>query len=122
MLLIGLTGMIEPDDPRFAGTIRAVERDLLDDNTVYRYHYDDGLPGGEGGFYLCTSWLIESMALAGRTDEAKALFEKYLATAGPTGLLPEQYDPQEKRTLGNHPQAYSHIGLINAALRLDDLD
>ncbi len=121
VLLIGLTGMIEPDDPRFAGTIAAVERDLLKDNTVYRYHYDDGLPGGEGGFYLCTSWLIESMALAGRTDEARALFDKYLATAGPTGLIPEQYDPEDKRTLGNHPQAYSHIGLINAALCLENL-
>lgn len=121
VLLIGLTGMVNADDPRFAGTIRAVERDLLNDNTVYRYHYDDGLPGSEGGFYLCTSWLIESMAISGRVDEARALFEKYLATAGPTGLLPEQYDPVDKRTLGNHPQAYSHIGLINAALRLDGL-
>ena len=121
VLLIGLTGMIPADDPRFAGTIRAVERDLLDDNTVYRYHYDDGLPGGEGGFYLCTSWLIESLVLAGRTDEARSLFDKYIATVGPTGLLPEQYDPHDKRTLGNHPQAYSHIGLINAALRLESL-
>ncbi len=122
VLLIGLTGMVTPDDPRFAGTIRAVERDLLNENTVYRYHYDDGLPGGEGGFYLCTSWLIEAMALSGRVDEAKNLYAKYIATAGPTGLLPEQYDPDAKRTLGNHPQAYSHIGLINAALRLDALD
>lgn len=121
VLLIGLTGMVDPHDPRFAGTIRAVERDLLRDNIVYRYHYDDGLPGGEGGFYLCTSWLIESMAISGRVDEARALFDKYIATAGPTGLLPEQYDPEEERTLGNHPQAYSHIGLINAALRLDGL-
>lgn len=121
VLLIGLTGMIEPDDPRFAGTIRAVERDLFEGGTVYRYHYDDGLPGGEGGFYLCTAWLIESMAISGRVDDAKELYKQYIATAGPTGLIPEQYDPAEKRTLGNHPQAYSHIGLINAALRLDSL-
>lgn len=118
VLLIGLTGLVSPDDPRFAGTVRAVERDLLREGTVYRYHYDDGLPGGEGGFYLCTSWLIESMAICGRVDEAMALFEQYTATAGPTGLIPEQYDPGERRTLGNHPQAYSHIGLVNAALRL----
>ena len=121
VLLIGLTGMIEPDDPRFAGTIRAVERDLLRDNIVYRYHYDDGLPGGEGGFYLCTSWLIESLAISGRQAEARNLFERYIETAGPTGLIPEQYDHAAKRTLGNHPQAYSHIGLINAALRIDSL-
>ena len=121
VLLVGLTGMIDPDDERFAGTVRTVERDLLRDGIVYRYHYDDGLPGGEGGFYLCTSWLIESLALCGRTDEARALFDRYAATAGPTGLIPEQYDPGDKRTLGNHPQAYSHVGLINAALRLDSL-
>jgi trehalose 6-phosphate phosphatase len=119
VLLIGLTGLVEPGDPRFAGTIRAVERDLLRGCTVYRYHYDDGLPGGEGGFYLCTSWLIEALAISGRADEARALFDRYAATAGPTGLLPEQHDPAENRGLGNHPQAYSHIGLINAALRLD---
>ncbi len=121
VLLVGLTGMIDPADERFAGTVRTVERDLLRDGIVYRYHYDDGLPGGEGGFYLCTSWLIESLALCGRVDEARALFDRYAATAGPTGLIPEQYDPGEARTLGNHPQAYSHVGLINAALRLDSL-
>lgn len=121
VLLIGLTGMIEPDDPRFGATIRAVERDLLRDNIVYRYHFDDGLPGAEGGFYLCTSWLIESLAITGRVDDARSLFEKYIETVGPTGLLPEQYDPGEQRSLGNHPQAYSHIGLINAALRLSKL-
>lgn len=119
VLLIGLTGMIEADDPRFAGTIRAVERDLLHDGIVYRYHYDDGLPGTEGGFYLCTAWLIESLAMSGRVDDAKKLFDGYLATVGPTGLIPEQYDPAENRTLGNHPQAYSHIGLINSALCLN---
>lgn len=121
VLLIGLTGMIGPDDPRFDATVRAVERDLLRENTVYRYHYDDGLPGAEGGFYLCSSWLIESLVITGRVDDARNLFEKYTATAGPTGLLPEQYDPGERRSLGNHPQAYSHIGLINAALRLSSL-
>lgn len=118
VLLIGLTGLVAPDDPRFDATVRAVERDLLRDGIVYRYHYDDGLPGGEGGFYLCTAWLIESLAITGRVDEARRLFERYIATAGPTGLLTEQYDPPEKRCLGNHPQAYSHVGLINAALRL----
>ena len=110
--------MIDADDPRFLGTIDLVERYLRTGPTVYRYHYDEGLPGSEGGFYLCTSWLIESMAISGRVDEAKALFDKYLATAGPTGLIPEQYDPKDKRTLGNHPQAYSHLGLISNALHL----
>jgi GH15 family glucan-1,4-alpha-glucosidase len=121
VLLVGRTGLVSADDPRFAGTIATVEQDLLRENTVYRYHYDDGLPGGEGGFYLCTAWLIESLAITGRVDEARDLFEKYIETAGPTGLLPEQWDPAEQRSLGNHPQAYSHVGLINAALRLAEL-
>jgi GH15 family glucan-1,4-alpha-glucosidase len=118
-LTIGLTGLLPPDDPRFLGTVEYVDRRLREGPTVYRYRYDDGLPGVEGGFHLCTSWLIESFARVGRTDEAAALFEKYVARVGPTGLMAEEFDPPTGLALGNFPQAYSHLGLINAALCLE---
>ena len=111
-------GLVAPDDERFLGTVKAVEEALRVGPTVYRYRYDDGLPGVEGGFHLCTTWLIEAYALIGRMDRARALFDEFVSLAGPTGLLPEEHDPVENRPLGNHPQAYSHLGLINAALRL----
>jgi trehalose-phosphatase len=120
-LFVGLTGLLPASDPRFASTVQAVERELLDGPTVYRYRYEDGLPGIEGGFNICTSWLIESYALLGRREDAERLFGQYLALAGPTGLIAEEYDPPTRLALGNFPQAYSHIGLINAALRLTGL-
>lgn len=119
-LAVGLCGLVAPDDERFLGTVKAVEEALRVGPTVYRYRYDDGLPGVEGGFHLCTTWLIEAYALIGRMDRARALFDEFVSLAGPTGLLPEEHDPVENRPLGNHPQAYSHLGLINAALRLSD--
>lgn len=119
-LFVGLAGMIAPDDPRFASTVEAVIRELREGDTVYRYHGDDGLPGKEGGFNICTTWLIESLALIGRCDDARQLFDAYCTCAGPTGLLAEEHDPQQNLALGNHPQAYSHLGLINAALRLEN--
>ncbi len=117
-LAVGLTGLIRADDPRFLATVDHVERNLRVGPTVYRYRYDDGLPGAEGGFLLCTSWLIEAYAKVGRLDAAHALFEQYVALAGPTGMLSEQYDPDGRCALGNCPQAYSHVGLINAAVAL----
>lgn len=117
-LWVGLSGLISPDDPRFAGTVKAVEEELLDGPAVYRYRYDDGLPGIEGAFNICTSWLIEAYAMLGRQGDARELLEKYAALAGPTGLFAEQYDPVAGMALGNFPQAYSHIGLLNAAIRL----
>ncbi|MCA9285792.1 MAG: hypothetical protein KDA22_11285, partial [Phycisphaerales bacterium] len=80
--------------------------------------FDDGLAGGEGGFHICTGWLIESLVLAGRLREAEALFADFAALAGPTGTLSEQYCPVERMALGNLPQAYSHIAVINAAVAL----
>ncbi|MFI4915338.1 MAG: trehalose-phosphatase [Phycisphaerales bacterium JB060] len=121
-LWTGLSGMLAPDDERFVATVDNVRRRLLRGGSVHRYYHDDGLPGEEGGFNLCTSWLIESLALIGRASEAAELFERYLALAGPCGLLAEEHDPAENRALGNVPQAYSHLGLINAALRLDARD
>jgi GH15 family glucan-1,4-alpha-glucosidase len=117
-LQVGLSGLLPPDDPRFAGTVEAVERELLDGPSVYRYRIDDGLPGHEGAFHLCTSWLIDSYLLLGRDTEARELFEGLISLVGPTGLLSEQYDPVSGRALGNTPQAYSHLGLIRNAMGL----
>lgn len=121
-LWVGLSGMLPPGDPRFAGTVAFVERHLLDRGCVRRYVGDDGLPGGEGAFNLCTAWLIESLALLGRTDEADDLFRRYCRLAGPTGLMAEEVDPHTGEALGNFPQLYTHLGLINAAVRLSRPD
>ena len=118
LLWIGLSGLLPAGDTRFVSTLKAVESELRDGQTVYRYRHDDGLPGTEGGFLICASWLIEAYVLIGQIDDARTLFDRYLDLCGPTGLLPEQYDPATERLLGNHPQAYSHLGLINAALAL----
>jgi trehalose 6-phosphate phosphatase len=120
-LQIGLCGLLPADDDRFAATVEAVELRLREGPTVYRYRSDDGLPGSEGGFHLCALWLAHAYALVGRQSDAQALFDQVLELAGPTGLLSEQYDPRAERALGNHPQAYSHLGLIRAALVLDRL-
>ncbi|MBF6173152.1 trehalose-phosphatase [Nocardia blacklockiae] len=114
-LHIGLSGLIEPSDPRFAATVVATEAELRSGSTVYRYHHDDGLPGGEGGFHLCAAWLVEAYLLIGKRSDAEALFAQLVDVAGPTGLLSEEYDPVAERSLGNHPQAYSHLGLLRCA-------
>lgn len=118
VLAIGLFGLIERDDPRFAATVAAVEKSLRHNETLYRYKHDDGISGAEGGFNLMTSWLIDAKIAIGDLDEARALFESYIALAGPTGLIPEEVDPTTQQGLGNHPQAYSHLGLINNACNL----
>jgi trehalose-phosphatase len=117
-LFIGLCGLLDDDDPRFAATVDAVEDVLRQGPTVFRYLHDDGLPGVEGGMHICTTWLVEAYLRVGRRDDAQALFASLLELAGPTGLLPEQYDPRHHRSLGNHPQAYSHLGVVRAALAL----
>ncbi|WP_067647892.1 trehalose-phosphatase [Nocardia harenae] len=114
-LHIGLSGLIDPSDPRFHATVVATEAELRSGATVYRYHHDDGLPGGEGGFHLCAAWLVEAYLLIGKRSDAEALFAQLVAAAGPTGLLSEEYDPVAERSLGNHPQAYSHLGLLRCA-------
>jgi len=118
-LWIGLSGLLADDDPRFLSTVLKIEADLRSGPTVYRYKWDDGLPGREGGWHICAAWLIEAYLRTGRRADAVELFEQMLDCAGPTGLLPEQYDPEAERGLGNHPQAYSHLGLIRCALLLD---
>lgn len=117
-LWVGLSGLLAREDPRFIGTIGLVEQELRAGGGVYRYRYDDGLPGPEGAFNLCATWLIEALVMAGRRADAEALFDAYLKLAGPTGLISEEHDPRTRRALGNYPQAYSHLGLINTALRL----
>ncbi len=119
-LLIGLSGLVDCTDPKFLATIAAIEGQLRMGPTVFRYLADDGLPGREGGFFICASWLVDSLWRAGRRDDAEALFESMIDLTGPEGLLPEQYDPLLRRTLGNHPQAYSHIGMIENALTLSE--
>ncbi|ASR39756.1 trehalose-phosphatase [Prauserella marina] len=114
-LFVGLSGLLDPADERFQSTVTAIEAELRSGSTVYRYRRDDGLPGDEGGFHLCAAWMIEAYLLTGRRTEAQELFQQLVDAAGPTGLLPEQYDPVAERSLGNHPQAYSHLGLIRCA-------
>jgi len=118
-LWIGLSGLLPEDDPRFLATVLKVEAELRSGAVVYRYRWDDGLPGTEGGFHICTAWLIEAYLRTGRRGDAEELFQQMIETAGPTGLLPEQYDPFAERGLGNHPQAYSHLGVIRCATALD---
>ncbi len=118
-LWIGLSGLLANDDPRFLSTVLAIEAELRSGPVVYRYRSDDGMPGTEGGFHVCTAWMIESYLRTGRRSDAEELYEQLIDCAGPTGLLPEQYDPLAERGLGNHPQAYSHLGLIRCAQLLD---
>ncbi len=121
LLVIPQIGFLPADDPRVLGTIRAVEADLLRDGFVERYRTTsgvDGLPHGEGAFLLCTTWLADAYALTGRLAEARATFERVCAIRNDLGLLAEQYCPVQQRQLGNFPQAFSHLGLINTALNL----
>ena len=118
VLAVGLWGLVGPTDERFVSTVATLERELRTGPTVYRYLDDDGLPGREGGFNLMTSWLVDALSLTGRTDDAEALFKDLCGLAGATGIMAEEYDPENDRALGNIPQAYSHLGLINNALRL----
>lgn len=119
VLHIGLSGLLDVRDQRFLDTVTAVERELRVGPTVFRYRYDDGLPGLEGGFHICTTWLIEAYLAVGRLDDALELFNRLVALFGPTGLLPEEYDPGTETHLGNHPQAYSHLGFIRCAQLLE---
>jgi GH15 family glucan-1,4-alpha-glucosidase len=119
-LLIPLTGFLPPDDPRVLGTVEAIQRDLTRDGFVERYRAPDvdGLPAGEGVFLPCSFWLVDVLVMLGRDDDARELFERCLAVSNDLGLLSEEYDPENKRLLGNFPQAFTHVGLVNAAYNL----
>jgi alpha,alpha-trehalase len=115
-LLMPIVGFLPADDPRMLATIRAIEERLTDDSgLVYRYLSHDGLPGKEGNFLLCTFLLAHALALAGEVDRAREVFERAIAHVNDVGLLAEQVDSETGELLGNFPQAYSHIGLVNAA-------
>ncbi len=120
-LLIPLVGFLPPTDPRVLGTIDAVQRELVRDGLVLRYRSEswlDGLPPGEGTFLPCSFWLADCLALVGRVDEARALFDRLLALRNDVGLLSEEYDTTHGRLVGNFPQAFSHVALVNTALCL----
>jgi GH15 family glucan-1,4-alpha-glucosidase len=122
LLLIPLVGFLPPEDPRIRGTLRAIEdRLLIEGEFVLRYeteHAGDGLPAGEGAFLACSFWLVDNYVLQGRHAEARELFGRLLSRCNDVGLLAEEFDPLTGRMLGNFPQAYSHVGLINSALNL----
>ncbi len=123
LLLIPLVGFLPPGDARVQGTIRAVERELLHDGFVQRYDTQegenvDGLPGKEGAFLACSFWLVDAYVLSGRRAEGERLFRRLLGLANDVGLLSEQYDVTAKRLIGNFPQAFSHVALVNSARNL----
>ncbi|MFD9933445.1 glycoside hydrolase family 15 protein [Streptomyces massasporeus] len=123
LLLIPRVGFLPPDDPRVIGTIDAVREELAHGGGfLRRYSTDDGevdgLPGGEGAFLVCSFWLADALYMTGRTKEARELFERLAGLANDVGLLSEEFDPVTGRHLGNFPQAFSHIGLVNTALAL----
>jgi GH15 family glucan-1,4-alpha-glucosidase len=121
LLMLPLVGFLPATDPRVLGTVELIQRELMRDGFVERYPSTpsvDGLPPGEGAFLICTFWLADNLALQGRHAEARALFERLLALRNDVGLLSEEYDPQSRRLLGNFPQAFSHLGLINTATNL----
>lgn len=121
LLLLPQVGFLEPDDPRITGTIKAIEHELLRDGLVLRYAteaVDDGVGGREGAFLACSYWLADAYVLAGRREEAIELFEHLLSLRNSLGLLAEEYDPILKRQVGNFPQGFSHVGLVNTAHNL----
>jgi len=121
LLLIPLVGFLPPEDPRVHGTLAAIERELKVGGFVLRYRTEqgaDGLPPGEGAFLPCSFWLADNYALLGRHDDAEALFGSLLALRNDVGLLSEEYDPRTRRLVGNFPQAFSHLAIVNTALGL----
>jgi len=122
LLLLAMVGFLPPEDPRVRGTLRAIEdRLLIEGEFVLRYeieHAGDGLPAGEGAFLACSFWLVDNYVLQGRYEEARKLFERLLLRCNDVGLLAEEFDPLTGRMLGNFPQAYCHVGVINSALNL----
>jgi GH15 family glucan-1,4-alpha-glucosidase len=126
LLMVPLVGFLPPEDERVRATVEAIERELCHDGFVPRYQtspsgHVDGLPPGEGVFLACTFWLADNYWLLGRQDEARHLFERLLGLCNDVGLLSEQYDPSAGRFLGNFPQAFSHVSLVNTAFNLSEV-
>ncbi|GAB3171099.1 GH15 family glucan-1,4-alpha-glucosidase [Micromonospora palomenae] len=123
LLIMPVVGFVTPTDPAWQSTLRAIGQDLVSDSLVYRYDptaSPDGLPGNEGTFNMCTFWYVEALATAGRLDEARLIFEKMLTFSNHLGLYSEEIAPSGDQ-VGNYPQAFSHLSLINAAVTLDHL-
>jgi GH15 family glucan-1,4-alpha-glucosidase len=125
LLLIPLVGFLPAGDPRVKGTVAAIQRELMVDGLVHRYPPEgsqsvDGLPPGEGTFLACTFWLADNLALMGRREEALAIFERLLTLRNDVGLLAEEFQPSSGRQLGNFPQAFSHVALVNTANYLSE--
>ncbi len=123
LLLLPLVGFLPPQDPRIQGTVAAVQRELMVDGLVRRYNTRDsvdGLSGDEGVFLACSFWFVDNLVLQERRDEARAMFKRLLALRNDVGLLAEEYDPVSGTLLGNFPQAFSHLALVNAALNLEN--
>jgi GH15 family glucan-1,4-alpha-glucosidase len=121
LLLLPAIGFLPPDDPRITGTVAQIERTLMRDGFLLRYKPDeaaDGLPGGEGAFLACSFWLVDAYVLLNRHDDAAALFERLVALCNDVGLLSEEYDVAGRNALGNFPQAFSHLSLVNSACNL----
>jgi GH15 family glucan-1,4-alpha-glucosidase len=121
LLLLPLVGFLPPTDPRIVGTVKAIEQRLVFDGFVIRYDTGevvDGLPPGEGAFLACSFWLADNYILHGRIDEARELFERLLSLRNDVGLLAEEFDPRLSRQVGNFPQAFSHVALVNTAYNL----
>jgi GH15 family glucan-1,4-alpha-glucosidase len=121
LLLIPMTGFLPASDPRVVATADAIQRELSVDGLVQRYRMHgavDGLPPGEGVFLACSFWLVDNLRMQGRVAEARALFDKLVRLANDVGLLAEEYDPVTARQLGNFPQAFSHVSMVNSALNL----
>jgi GH15 family glucan-1,4-alpha-glucosidase len=123
ILMMPLVGFLPANDARVIGTVKAVETQLVENGFVGRYTQDpavDGLPHGEATFLPCSFWLADNYGLQGRHADAVRMFERLLAIRNDVGLLSEEYDPAAKRLLGNFPQAFSHVGLVNTAFNLTD--
>jgi len=121
LLLLPAVGFIQANDPRFIGTVAAIEQRLLQDGFLLRYdtaQTKDGLPPGEGAFLACSFWLVDAYAMLGRKAEACKLFDRLLALRNDVGLLAEEYDPAARRFTGNFPQAFSHVALVDSAHNL----
>jgi GH15 family glucan-1,4-alpha-glucosidase len=121
VLLMPLVGFLPASDPRVKGTVAAIERGLMADGFVMRYDTQtgkDGLPPGEGAFLACSFWFVDNLVMAGREQEAERIFERLCGLRNDVGLLSEEYDPRAKRLVGNFPQAFSHIALVNSAHNL----
>jgi GH15 family glucan-1,4-alpha-glucosidase len=125
LLLLPTVGFLPPDDPRIRRTVEAIERELAFDGLILRYNThttDDGLPPGEGAFLACSFWLADALLLIGRKDDARRLFQRLLGLRNGLGLLAEEYDPRRRQMLGNFPQAFSCVALINTAYNLAQAD